>query len=584
MEKKLALIVCNFLVPEVSELIRKGDYPDVKLMSFPAICGANSVLAEQIEALVAASESAISDTILIHSICGQTSSNEYKKVGIKEVRLNQCFELFVNQEIAQHYVSQGYYLVSSGWLKRVEENISNWGFEGKIAQTFFGGSMKGILMLDTQISFDFMPRLIRLSEYMGLPYEILPVGLSHCKMFIDSVVFNWRSEREQLASIKRISEISRQNADYTLVYNKLDAIINLLDESEIVNVGFELLNVLFAPSQLVYSASGKDAKDQVEFKGFYNCSQLSEDNCFHIDIYHSGDLLGIFYVKGIQFPQFITEYNRVGKLVSQIFGLAIANARKYCETIEQNQKLESFSSALQKTNHSKDIFFSIIAHDLRGPFNALLGISKLLGEEIEKGDMAKIEKFSSILDQTLNNTYGFILNLLEWSKAQSGGIDFAPQTFLLRGLVDEVIGLLSSQSGLKRITLNSSIPSNLEVFADPNMVSTLIRNLVSNAIKYNREDGSVNISAHKSESMLIVSVEDTGLGIRPQQLDKLFKIESAESTPGTANEQGTGLGLLLCKEFVEIHKGRIWVESEEGKGSVFHFTIPLSKSEVSINS
>nr|NQU93328.1 sensor histidine kinase [Bacteroidota bacterium] len=257
--------------------------------------------------------------------------------------------------------------------------------------------------------------------------------------------------------------------------------------------------------------------------------------------------------------------------------------------IQENEKaydaLKKSEMDLGKSNSAKDKFFSIIAHDLKGPFNSLIGFSELLIEEVQNGHIDKVEEYCNYIHQQSNLTFKLLLNLLEWSRSQTGSIEYKPEPILLSTFINEVIGLFINETKKKNISLSNNISSDLEVFGDKNMLETVIRNLVSNAIKYTRKNGMITITAVAHEDMIQISVLDTGIGISPENIEKLFIIEHTISTLGTDNEQGTGLGLILCKEFIEKHHGQIWVESDpdgyrEGKGSVFHFTLPVTKLEV----
>jgi len=236
----------------------------------------------------------------------------------------------------------------------------------------------------------------------------------------------------------------------------------------------------------------------------------------------------------------------------------------------RNKALQS----LKISNDTKDKFFSIIAHDLKGPFNSLLGFSNLLTNEIEQGNSSNIKKYSTILNKTLNNTYNFLINLLEWSQSQTNKIEYKPESFLLTKVVEELFNLLSLQAEKKKITLINSVPDNLMIFADKNMLNTVIRNIVSNALKYSNIDGRVAVFASIKNAKLHCSITDNGIGMTKEDAVKLYHLEHTTSTPGTDNEKGTGLGLILCKELIAKHNGIVGVESEIGKGSNFWFEIP----------
>ena len=958
MNEKLVISACNFLIPEIAQVIKNGDYPDVQLISYPVNCSSNALNSAVVYEIASKSVSA-SDIIVIGSFCHSPQNSEIQSnKDVKVVQLEQCFELILNPETIYHFVKQGYYIVTNGWLRTYERNIHEWGFDKASARSFFQESMKSILLLDTKIPGDYMPNLLALSEYMGLPYEIIPVGLTHCKKYIDSLVLNWRNENEQIKLSNKLSAISKQSADHKVIFNQLETLVLLTSETEIIQIAFELINILFAPSNIVYRLKNDKHEESFNFKGFFTSTVFNPDNSFNIEIKHADELLGTIEVKGLQFPQFKKKYEEMGVVISQIFGMSIANARKYselehtkllisesekqyrslfdnmhdsfalhkivlnkdnkpvdytfievndafekqtglkreniignkvtdilpgieadptgwiekygkvaqtgeavrfesfaepigkwyhinaycpkkgffatifediterklaevqirklstaveqspvsvvitdtdgnieygnqtvfdltgyepnevlgknprifssgemskreykdlwntilsgeiwrgefhnkkkngdlyweratisaikntkgeitnflavktdvtefknillsiekseekyrlitdfasdviwvlnlkqmkftfispsiihlrgysveealAESMEESLTLESAvavrsligerintfiqnpdkqnfyineiqqpckdghniwvevstkfrynsvgeievigisrnidrrkqiekelrqsASKLSELNATKDKFFTIIAHDLKGPFNSLLGFSELLKDEIENGELSEIKKLSSYIHETSNKTYNLLLNLLEWSRSQTGKLEFKPESNSLSEIVDEILILAINQAERKKISLISKIPENSKVFADKYMLETIIRNLVSNAIKFTPKNGEIIVKTFIQDDVAQIIVSDSGIGIHSEDIKKLFSIDGNISTNGTDNEKGTGLGLILCKEFVSAHGGEIWAESEIGKGSTFYFTIP----------
>ncbi len=254
--------------------------------------------------------------------------------------------------------------------------------------------------------------------------------------------------------------------------------------------------------------------------------------------------------------------------------------RDITERKNYEEVLKESGQQLRELNATKDKFFSIIAHDLRNPLNIVLGFSELLGENIREKNYDGIEEYSSFIKNSAERAMELLNNLMEWSRSQTGMIKFKAENIEIWTLVNEVVGLLKDNAGQKYISIKQEIPKDATVFADKAMFSTILRNLISNAIKFTHEGGKVLISARQHAKDMLISVADNGIGITKEILGKLFLLKENISTPGTKNEKGTGLGLLLCKEFVEKHGGKIWAESEEGKGSVFYFTLPIQKQEI----
>ena len=241
------------------------------------------------------------------------------------------------------------------------------------------------------------------------------------------------------------------------------------------------------------------------------------------------------------------------------------------ELITTNKELK----LLLQLNADKNRFISILAHDLRAPFNNLLGLSEILIEDIRKFNTDEIEEIADNINKSARNTFNLLENILSWARAEQGKIPFDPQILSFTDICKDAVEVLNPIAKEKNITIFYSNGDNINVFADIDMVKTVLRNLVSNAIKFTNTGGTISITANQIDSNMTVSVSDNGIGIAPRSLKKLFEMSEVITTKGTANETGTGLGLLLCKEFVEKHGGKIWVESEEGKGSDFKFTLPV---------
>lgn len=249
------------------------------------------------------------------------------------------------------------------------------------------------------------------------------------------------------------------------------------------------------------------------------------------------------------------------------------------ELLAQKESVDIMNRELHDLNATKDKFFSIIAHDIKNPFNAILGFSELLIENYKEWpDVQKLE-IIDLINSSSKNLYQLLENLLQWSRSQRGIIEFNPEKIELTGILSSVTDIMKGNAEAKNINLSVIIPENgLAVHADRQMLDTIVRNLISNALKFTNSGGKVQIIAEKSGEFVNVKVTDNGVGIRSDLKDKLFKIDSNQTTYGTENETGTGLGLILVKEFVDRHGGKIGVDSVVGEGSTFHFTIPLAKS------
>ncbi len=249
------------------------------------------------------------------------------------------------------------------------------------------------------------------------------------------------------------------------------------------------------------------------------------------------------------------------------------------ELLAQKESLIEVNNELHDLNSTKDKFFSIIAHDIKNPFNAVLGFTGLLEENFQEWDDERKLEVVNLINTSAKNLYELLENLLQWSRSQSGLIEFKPQKILLKDTFSNAIGLFKESANAKNIEMGFTFPEiELEVYADRNMLDAIMRNLISNAIKFTNTGGKVHLFAETRNKFAIVKVTDNGVGLSPEIQEQLFEIDKHTSTYGTNNESGTGLGLILVKEFVTKHGGAIGVESIIGKGSTFYFTLPLLKN------
>jgi ligand-binding sensor domain-containing protein/signal transduction histidine kinase len=246
----------------------------------------------------------------------------------------------------------------------------------------------------------------------------------------------------------------------------------------------------------------------------------------------------------------------------------------------KNQKIlleklvEIKTSELRDLNVSKDKFFSIIAHDLKNPFQTIIGFSDMQKEELKAGDFGRVDHYAGMINTSAVQTFRLLENLLEWANSQRGKISFNPSYINLSELFHDEFFMLNERATEKNIELLKSFDDNLTIVADKNMIKTILRNLISNAIKFTSKNGKVEIKAIIEDGQVVISVSDNGIGMTKETIAKLFRLDANLSTRGTENEKGTGLGLFLCREFIEKHNGKIIVESEKDKGSLFKIVFP----------
>ena len=306
----------------------------------------------------------------------------------------------------------------------------------------------------------------------------------------------------------------------------------------------------------------KEAKETTIYTGYVTLGSYDTENISLLGrFYRKGD--EILFIGGVDSQQLLEQNKLLYNLNSEINNL--------------QRQLVKEKSLLEEANAAKDKFFSILAHDLKNPFNALLGFSEYLIENFREMEQEEIEMQLTMMRDSSRQTFNLLEDLLTWSKAQRGKLNCKPELIKIKEICQEVRGALSSMAEEKEIEINLSAGDGAEIYADPNMLKTIMRNLLSNAIKFSFRGGKISTSFEIEGNYYKVSVHDNGTGISIENQVRLWNLAGQHTTRGTEDESGTGLGLLFCKEFVEAHDGKIWVESEEGKGSTFSFKLPVKK-------
>ena len=296
-----------------------------------------------------------------------------------------------------------------------------------------------------------------------------------------------------------------------------------------------------------------------EIKSSIKNQEITQNNSFLNSVRNSTDFLQNILIVLMLLACILAVY---------ILMLAFKNDTFQNHIVDLNKKV-------MKDSVEKDKFFSIISHDLMNPFNALLGFSQMLTVSTKNGDHEDSVEYSLIVHQSIKRILNLLQNLLVWSRMQNGKMKYTPQAVKIDELVSNTMMIVAPIARNKEIDLQWNVNADITATIDPNMIGSVLQNLVTNAIKFTEKGGSVIVQANTETNNLNFTVSDTGVGMDEIQLSKLFKIEKNSSSRGTDDEVGSGLGLIICKEFIESHQGKIWVESTLGKGSDFCFSIPL---------
>ncbi len=380
------------------------------------------------------------------------------------------------------------------------------------------------------------------------------------KMIISFVDINDRKKAE-----KALKE-SQQMFETTFQYSPIPMALTKLSDGKYINV-----NTVFI-QESGYAREEILGKTSLELGLFTNTAdrkhiaekvlEVGEISSFECDIrIKSGEVLP-YIISSVR-----VLINGEAYLLSSLMGVKILK--------DAMKQLQQYSEELQELNATKDKFFSIIAHDLKSPFQGLMGYSKMLAEEYSDLDEDTRRVYIESILKISEEAYKLLENLLQWSRLQSGAMIFNPDVFNISQNLASTLSLLSENASRKSISFTKEIDKNAFVNADINMFTTIIRNLCSNAIKFTHSGGEVTINCFPFEEMLHIEVRDTGIGMDAERVSNLFRIDKDVSRNGTTGEQGTGLGLLLCKEMIERHSSKLEVESEVGKGTTFRFSVPL---------
>jgi two-component system, sensor histidine kinase and response regulator len=382
---------------------------------------------------------------------------------------------------------------------------------------------------------------------------------------ITQIINNWKEEMEESLESSIALCVALFSVDGTLIFasKAMKLLLRSDPVKSFVNPSFEKLVLSESSHSKIYT-------------GYITLGDFESVNAtIYGNVYRKNDHLLI--VAGVDANQ-LTEQNRImHQLNKEIITLQRELIKEKKSLENALEKLDKANQDLQETNNAKDKFFSILAHDLKNAFLGIMGYSELLADKLQSSEDEKSKEYSQRIHSSTQNTFGLLSKLLEWAKIQQGRIVCNPELLDIGEILNSTLELYQQASDSKEIIVNNHVKDHALVYADKHMVNLIIRNLYSNALKFTHIKGMITVRCKKNDNFLEISFQDDGIGMSTETLQSLFLLGSKgpKMVRGTKGEIGTGLGLLLCKEFVEKHGGVIKVESTLGKGSIFSFTLPV---------
>jgi two-component system, sensor histidine kinase and response regulator len=412
---------------------------------------------------------------------------------------------------------------------------------------------------------------------LDLEYRIISEQGEIKFLWSRSVVITDKKNKPSLSIGTALDITERKNAQQEK--DLLAAIIENLEDQAVIKDS-DLRIIASNPANT--RAAGKKSPDELigktdmEIYGdFEHVRQYMEDDQKALEL-KKGETLAsdqvFIYPDGKQIRSQVKKFPVFDKNEKLIAVAAISREIKERKTEEKN--MQQSETELREANAAKDKFFSIIAHDLRNPFNSILGFSDLLLKHYESYDQEEVLTFITMINEASWQAHNLLENLLNWSRSQTGRIQFDPTGIDVASIIESAFKLYEGNSSEKNLDMVCKVKKGCLVYGDLNMVATIIRNLISNAIKFTRPRGKITVYSRNRAGMVDILVEDSGVGIPKDMLEKLFRIDENVTRSGTANEEGTGLGLVLCQEFAEKNKGSIKLSSKEGKGTIITLTLP----------
>lgn len=482
-----------------------------------------------------------------------------------------CLSLVAPVWLLENLVREGSYLVSPAWLADWEYHVAAWGFDTPGLREFAQDSFRQICLLDTLTLEGSKKRLADFSEALGLPALRIPVGMAHFSAVLQSTI-----------DAKPFRQ--RPDADYAMALDLISRLGQFQEEGQVVRQLLEILSMLFAPKNLClirYENGGpvgvcRPFSDETALAeselhlcdtfGNHSSPSYHQDG-FILPLDFNQQRLALVSMTDLAMPESRESYRNLLEAIVPILSLSLNNARNYDALLRNEKALRDKQKELLDTLEFRDRLLAIIGHDLRGPIGSMGYLLEVLEKDLKGSIPDREMQFLSDLTIAAHNASGLLLNLLEWAKLQSTALVLAPEQLLVRDEAATILSTMKSQAALKDIELCNEADPTFTVVADPNVIQTILRNLVSNALKYSHSGGRVTLRTSQAKGSRRIDIMDSGEGMDTETLAGVLDVTRRRSKTGTRGERGSGLGLVFCKELADKSGLAILIESTPGKGS-----------------
>lgn len=593
MVSKLCILVCEIFWREAKFIIESEGFTDVMVIPFPPKCVFLNMNWDKIIDALKKANSECNKSYLLSGQCfiglGEPPE-EFKLCHLYEIE--QCLYMILNRDLIDKSIKEGSYILTPGWLEAWRTHMEEWGFDKEIATIFYGETIKKLLLLDTEINDKAIKDIQEFAEFVNLPFEIIPVGLDHFRLFLRKIILDWRlMEKESNLSVN-LSSKEQQLADYAMVFDLLGYLSNIMTEENVIDHFFKLFKMLFAPSNIIYvpliddkagpihSSSEIHIEDKKIMEMIENFRQdftwTESDEGFVVGIGSKENQFGVLIFDGITFPEYKEHYLNLTLLIVKALGLAILNARFY-------KNLEDSKKKLIELDEYRKNFVSTVSHELRTPISIIIQSTnnildyKDISEGLKQKLLETISRNSSLLFELTEDL--LTISRLDEKKIKLEWVKYIPLE-----LINTALNQLEPRRNLKNITIEVKMNKEIYLYGDDKKIGQIFRILIDNAIKYSRENSSIKIKAvdhykgeYNSQEIdgTLIQFRDSGIGIAEKDLEKLFT--RFFRATDVINIAGTGLGLSIAKDLIELHQGKIYVESEYGRGSIFSVFLPRSE-------